>query len=115
MADKRPFFPPSSRVLVGVAIILASVGLTYGQSRAVEGPIEDLLWVTENRSLGDSAQYASAAYHAAYASESYRRRWGPTGYMTLGTAGVLFGALLALSALRRPRGTAATTSPGAAT
>jgi ABC-type multidrug transport system permease subunit len=114
MKESRPFFPPSSRILVGVVIIAASAMLTYGKTRSVQGPIETLAWFTANGSPGDSIAYASAVYHAAHASNSYRGRWGPTGYMTLGVAGVVFGALLALSALRRPRGTAATTSPGSA-
>ena len=103
MAEKRPFFPPSSRVLVGAAIIAASAILTYGKAQSVQGPIETLLQVTANRGPSDSATLASAAYHAAHASADYRDRWGPTGYMTLGTAGVVLGALLVLSALRRPR------------
>lgn len=99
MTERRPFFPPASRALVGIAMIVASIGLSYGQARSLEGPIEALDWMTQNRSPGDSAVYANAAYHAAYASEIFRRRWTATGYMTLGTAGVVFGLALALSAL----------------
>ena len=79
--------------------MLGAVGLAYGQSRATEGPIRELVRLTENRTPGDSVIYANAAYHAAHASESYRKRWGPTGYMTLGTGFVLLGAALVLSAM----------------
>jgi hypothetical protein len=97
MSDKRPFFPPSSRVLVGVAMLVTSLGLTYAFSRTIEGPIQDLDWVTTHRSPGDSAIYASAAYHAAYASQSFQDRWKVTGYMTIGTVVAVFGGALALS------------------
>ena len=103
MADKRPFFPPASRVLVGVAVIAASAMLTIGKAQSIAAPMETLAWVTEHRSPGDSAVYASAAYHAAYASEDYRTRWKPTGYMTLGTVGGVLGLALVLSAVRGSR------------
>lgn len=86
-------------MLVGVAIVVASLGLMYGQSRSHEAPIQALDWITTHRSPGDSAVYASAAYHAAYASQSFNGRWKPTGYMTIGTAFAVLGAALALSGL----------------
>ena len=113
MAERRPFFPPASRALVGIAIMAISIGLTYAQRRAIQGPIEELRRATENRAPGDSAIFANAVYHGAHAAQIHHDRWRPTGYMTLGTAGIVFGALLALSALRPARGSAATTAPGA--
>ena len=102
MTEKKPFFPPSSRALLGVVGVLASAAVTYAKARSVQGALDDLLWVSAHRAPGDSAVIASAAYHAGHASLDYNARWGLTGYMTLGTLFVALGVVLALSALRRP-------------
>jgi hypothetical protein len=104
MADKRPFFPPRSRVLVGAMIAIISGVLCYLQVAQVREQLATLRWVEANRAQGqqaDSALYASALYHASFAQGTYAGRWGLTGYMTLGVFGVAAGAAVALSALWR--------------
>jgi hypothetical protein len=102
MDTKRPFFPPSSRLLVGIALVLVATGLAVAQWHyRVRGPLQTLAWFDAHRSPGDSLVYASAAYHAAHAQGSYSNRWRLTGYATLGTMGTLVGIGLILSGWRR--------------
>ena len=102
MTDTRAFFPPSSRVLLGVAVLVVTLGLTYGQWHAYNGPIETLAWENQHRYKGDSADYATI-YHASRARDVIANRWHPTGYATLGLVGSLIGIGLIFSArLRRP-------------
>jgi hypothetical protein len=75
--------------------------MMYMSARSVNGSLETFRWAEQNRGPGDSAQYASALYHAAAAQGVYAGRWGLTGYMTMGTVATVFGAGLALSALFR--------------
>ena len=102
MTETRAFFPPRSRLLVGVVLLLATSGLTWGKWYSLKGPLETLAWYDQNRSPGDSLAYASALYHASYAKADQRGRWGPTGYATLGLIGVIIaGSLIASSRSRR--------------
>jgi hypothetical protein len=101
MDTKRPFFPPTSRLLVGSALVIVAIGLAFGQSYAVKGPRQALAWFDQHRSPGDSIAYGSAVYHAAHSQSSYSNRWRPTGYATLGTVGTIAGIALILSSLRR--------------
>ncbi|HYC50155.1 MAG TPA: hypothetical protein VEB19_03505 [Gemmatimonadaceae bacterium] len=98
------FFPPRSRILVGIAIVLVSAGLTYGRWYAAEQPIRTLRYFEANRSPGDSAGYASALYHASPALREHANRWTPLGYGTTGIIGILFGAGMLVTALRRNGG-----------
>jgi hypothetical protein len=105
MDSNRPFFPPSSRLLVGIVLVLVAIGLAFGHWHyRVKAPLQTLAWFDEHRAPGDSLVYSSAVYHAAHAQASYATRWGLTGYASLGTLGALAGIALILSTWRRRTG-----------
>lgn len=101
MPPKAEFFPPSSRVLLGVVFLVVFPALAIYRWYGAKGPIETREWFEQHRSPGDSAAYASAVYHASHARATHAARWHPTGYATMGVAGTLAGAALVLSARRR--------------
>jgi hypothetical protein len=98
MPLKPAFFPPRSRVLVGIMVIIITSGLTYGQWYSTRAPIQAIEWMDRNRSPGDSLAYANAVYHASHARYVLANRWKATGYASTGIAGALLG--LIFSALR---------------
>jgi hypothetical protein len=100
--EKRAFFPARSRLLVGGILFLVTLGLTWGRWDSIKGPLEDLAWLEQHRSPGDSLAYASAMYHASYARAAQQNRWRLSGYATLGIIGlVVAGGLIASSRFRR--------------
>lgn len=101
MNEEHAFFPARSRLLVGIALLLVTLGVTWGKWYSIKGPLDDLAWFEQHRTPGDSMAYASALYHAAYAKAAYRNRWAPAGYGTLGVIGIVFSAGLLWSSRRR--------------
>ena len=94
---KRPFFPPRSRLLLGIVLLVIAVGLTWAQWYSLQGPMETLAWFEKNRAPGDSLAYASTLYHASHAQATHANRWSPTGYLTLGVIGVVVALTLIAS------------------
>lgn len=102
MSETRAFFPPRSRLLVGIVLLIVTAGLTFGYRYSLRGPLQTLEWFKAHRAPGDSLAYASAAYHASHAQAAQANRWRPTGYATLGLAGILVSlGLIASSRSRR--------------
>jgi hypothetical protein len=91
-------------MIAGLVLAIASPALGFGQWYSNRSPLATLAWVEEHRSPGDSATFASATYHAAYARASNNARWHLTGYSTLGVLGTVLG--LALLGMARSRRTA---------
>lgn len=95
------FFPPQSRVVLGLVVVLVSGLLAFLRWYSVKGPLETLAWVEQHRAPGDSATYASALYHASHAQAAHKSRWSATGYAAHGVAGAVIGLTLILSARSR--------------
>lgn len=103
MSTRMPFTSPSARMLVGVALVLVALGLSGGVWYTSERDLRTLDWYEANRSPSDSAGYASAQYHAAYARATRDGRWHPTGYAALGSLGTLLGLGIAIGGWRARR------------
>lgn len=100
-ASERPFFPPSSRILVGLMILLLAPGLSYVRWHfQVREPLQTIARIEQNRQPGDSAVYADALYHASHARALQGRKWSLGGYATIGLVGTLVGLALVMSARR---------------
>jgi hypothetical protein len=94
------FFPPKDRVLIGAILLVVASLFIYGSWWSLNGPLETLARLETHRFRGDSAEYASALYHASHAKATQAARWSPTGYATLGTLGIIVSLGLILSARR---------------
>src|SRR5688500_3545 len=103
MSDMPPkeFFPAKSRLVIGVVVMVVTLGLSFGRWYSAKGPLETLAWFEQHRGPGDSLAYASAIYHATHARAVHDNRWRPTGYATLGLVGTAIGLALIVSARRR--------------
>jgi hypothetical protein len=90
-------------VLVGVAVLLLTIGATYLQaarnSRAIR-TLTELDRMRATRPVSDAA-LADARYHAAHARDEQAGRWGIGGYATVAALGTAIAMLLVVSGLPR--------------
>ena len=80
--------------ILGLVLVLASPSLMLATRRTNKAQIDQMMDALKRHQAGDTTGFASVAYHASYALESEGTRWHPTGYMTLGTLGVVLGVSL---------------------
>jgi hypothetical protein len=84
-------------------MLVIAGGIGYLKWNSVQRPLRELEYAKNHRTAGDSAYYASTLYHATYAMEDEANRWGPAGYATLTTIGLVIGVGLIASAAWRRR------------
>lgn len=89
------------RRTLGLVLLIGAPLLAFGTWNATRQPLEVFALAQRNRAQLDSATYASAAYHAAFARATQANRWHLTGYATLGVLGTLVGAGLVYAGLPR--------------
>jgi hypothetical protein len=90
---------------VGLSLVIAAVGLAFGEWDSTRQPLETMARMEKNRHPADSSAYEHAAEHAGWARETLAKRWHITGYATLGILGTLAGASLFYAGIsRRTRG-----------
>lgn len=92
---------PLARV-IGLVLIVAAPVLGWTVWHATAESIAEFERAAARRTLGDSAAYASAAYHASHAAVIRAERWHLTGFATLSVLGCTLGAIaLASGSWRR--------------
>src|SRR5205823_4349352 len=91
-ADSLRDFRSVARV-IGLVLIVAAPIFGWASWHATVEPIAEFQRTSTHRTPGDSAGYASEAYHAAHATAIRDQRWQLTGFATLSVLGCMLGAI----------------------